>query len=232
MIIVVVIIPLLSFAAPDTTWTHRYGVKLYVNSSPGIYYHDISGGGVNYAFANTGYIRPSVAAYKVAANRNIHELELSGLEINKLSDKKYDPFTLGPYFPSEGRQQTVTNIALRYEYIIVLNKRKNPCLAPAIGLAAMPYYMHYRITPMVTSNFPVSAMYTGLQFAVVPRLNINTNKRLFFDVNVPLTLANVYYERTWVQNPVVPQNRRSKSVVNANLGPVLYSVRLGIGLKI
>lgn len=231
LITVIIVFPLFAFAAADTTQSPKYGVKLYINSAPGMHYKDIRGGNVNYAFAYTSYVLPSVAVSKRTTKKNMHELELARLEINKLSDKRYDPYTYGPYFPTDGKHQTITNIALRYEYIIALNKKESR-LAPAIGLATMPYYAHYRIMPMTTNYYPVRGMYAGLQFAVVPRLNINTNKRLFFDLNVPLTLANGYYESTRVSNPTMPSTVNQISSVNFDLGQFHYMIRLGVGLKI
>src|SRR5690606_12102379 len=111
-------------------------------------------------------------------------------------------------------------------------KKGNPHVVPSVGMEAMPYYTRYRLTPFVTSYYPSKATYAGVQLAVVPRLNIYTNKRIFFDLNVPVTFANTYYERTVVNNPSLSNNEKGNSVLQAELGQWQYSIRLGAGIRI
>lgn len=211
---------------------YRYSAKLYNNVTPVNKFRDIGMPPAVYQHSSSDFLRPSVAVSKYAKNGNIHELELAYLSVRRVSNKINWTDNFGRSYTIGGAEQTITNIALRYEYVFSLIKNRQSRLVPSVGIAAMPYYTHYRSVPFVTNSFPYTTSYIGAQFAAVPRLNIYTRKRIFFDINTPITFMNINYEHTVVNNPAVAPGRREQSMMNAGVTPLQWNIRLGLGVLI
>lgn len=103
---------------------------------------------------------------------------------------------------------------------------------PAIGISAMPYYQQTAFTPVLATEYPAATSRGGVKAYVIPRINYAISSKLFVDLNIPICIADMYFERNSKTNPnLLPQDQKN-STGNFDGIPKLYSIRIGVGLNI
>lgn len=211
----------------------RYAVKLYNLSSwqkqeqpyfQGIY----SGVTTQKEFKP---FNPTVAFRIKNARNNFHEIELTEFKVGS-EDFLSTLDQSGVTIPMAGGKTNTTAIAIRYEYTLNFNKRKNSKLMPAIGLALMPYYQRTNFTPVLATEFPAIKTQIGAKGFLIPRLNYAISSRLFLDVNVPFCVTDMYAEIKNAKNPILTQQEQKNDTGNFDGVPQFYSFRVGVGLNI
>lgn len=192
-------------------------VKLYLNTS----YDGTSQGDM----VNLGHLSPSLSLQK--PNGNFHEFELSSLSWKR--DKNEVRFQqLNAY---AGKCSEI-HIGFRYEYNILLSRNTGYTgLSPYLGIAANPYYLHNQFDPIVSTAFPEYNDRIGIGLAIVPRLIYNFGTRWFMDVNIPLNIAEIGYNREKVANPTLPLDQRTTATIDILGVPAKYQVRIGGGIR-
>jgi hypothetical protein len=177
-------------------------------------------------------LHPS-AAFRITNKRNnMHEIELTQLELGSVREVSSVNGPSGTTIPISGGKTTQTNIALRYEYIINFMKKKNSRLMPALGLALMPYLERSSFVPALSTSYPATATGLGTKAWVIPRISYAISSKFFIDLNVPLCITDVNVQWNNQQNPNLTQGEQKSEVSNFEGAPQNYSVRLGIGLKV
>lgn len=179
---------------------------------------------------STDIIHPAFAINFGNKAGNRHELELTSLAVKKFDNKTVLDSPL--LITTNGSLVYETNIAVRYEYIINLNKKAGAKFVPAIGLAASPYYTRYNYVPYVTSTYPVRETFIGLRTFVVPRINYNISKRIFLDLNIPVCITDVQGSYHKEQNPTLSTDAQVRNTGNFDAVPKYFSLRLGVGVKL
>lgn len=179
------------------------------------------------------YVQPSFAITSRTKKGNYHEAELSRLDFSQTENSAIftDPSTGVQAYRYLEKIRTI-QIAVRYEYIIVLNKKKNAWLVPTIGFAAMPYFTRYSLLPYYTANYPMTTASIGVRSMIVPRVNVNLSKKILLDVNVPICIFDGGHNWQHIQNPTLPVRAQKYSVADFQALPGFYSARLGLGWKI
>jgi hypothetical protein len=176
-------------------------------------------------------LHPSLAFRIKNAKNNFHEIELTELEVgkeNSVSEVDYN----GIVIPIQGSNITNTTIAVRYEYTLNFNKKKNSRFMPALGLAIMPYYQRTNFTPVLSTQYPVANTHIGAKGYLVPRLNYAISSRLFLDLNIPICITDTYMEMVNTKNPNITQQEQKHETGNFDGVPNRYSFRIGLGLTI
>lgn len=174
---------------------------------------------------------PTVAFRIKNARNDFHEIELTKFEVGS-EDFLSTLDQSGVIIPMAGGKTNTTVIAIRYEYTLNFNKRKNSKLMPAIGLALMPYYQRTHFTPVLATEFPATKTQIGAKGFLIPRLNYAISSRLFLDVNVPFCVTDMYVEIKNAQNPTLTQQEQKNDTGNFDGLPQFYSFRVGVGLNI
>jgi hypothetical protein len=201
--------------AQDSTESYWYSAKVYANIQ---YQRD---GGPVFSSSQT-LVQPAYAFQMKTANGNAHEFELSNFLFN--ATKSGDPNAV--------YKSRATNVVLKYEYIINLMKKRNPRLAPSVGLGAAPYFHHVRGVPTTSSAFPYRNTVFGLSGLLIPRVTYNVTSRLYLDINVPITILDLHHQSNKVSNPAVPVSKRTNSLTRFDmlqLEPI--TVRIGLGIR-
>lgn len=178
------------------------------------------------------YLYPSFAYQWNNKRNNAHEIELSRCNI-RTEDKQLeqrDPNGIRHYI--QGQQTTTTTIAFRYEYILNFGKKKKWAIQPSIGFAAMPYYHHFYSVPYVTIDYPTSSTNIGIRHAVIPRINVSLSKKLLLDINVPISVIDIGYNRNIIRNPTLPARAQEYGIVDVEVFPKYFTARISLGLKI
>lgn len=178
------------------------------------------------------YVHPSAAVMIQTKRGNYHELELSQLSFGRTEESTGIKDTNSAYKYRTDYRLYHTAIALRYEYIIMLNKRKEARFATSIGWSAMPYFERLSVMPYITSFYPMMTMNLGVRSFIVPRLIVNVSERVFLDANLPLCVLDMGTTSQNIQNPTLPAAAQKYSVWNLELMPGYFSARLGLGVKL
>lgn len=177
-------------------------------------------------------LHPTIA-FRIKNNRNnMHEIELTNLDLGSVSSESVLQYTPGAVVPFSGGKTKQTYIALRYEYILNFMKNRDSRWMPALGLAAMPYYKRSSYSPVLQTEFPIAETRTGVKAFVIPRLNYALTSRLFLDLNIPLCVADMNIQHNSKKNPNLPVAEQKNNTGNFEGVPGFYSIRLGLGLNI
>lgn len=174
-------------------------------------------------------LHPSFAINVKNKKSNFHELELRLLNIKQSETKTIQT---APQMLVHGNELYEMNFALRYEYIINLNKKQDAKVVPAIGMGVSPYFDRYNYTPLTPTFSPARQTYIGAELFVTPRLLLRAHKRIVFDINLPLCLMDSYFDIHTERNPTIPSTSWRQTATNIQFMPQYFSVRLGVGVKI
>jgi hypothetical protein len=177
----------------------------------------------------TNYAHAAPAIQVSTRKNNFHEIELTDFTISRKEDLRS---VQGINWVTSGESSKITSIALRYEYILNFSKRRSSRWVPALGFAASPYYLRFRIDPFTTNIYPTMDNFIGMRMFVIPRLSIHLNKRIFLDFNVPACLANIYYQSSSTATMLFPRKDSWANSFNVNVIPFYFSFRGGVGIKL
>lgn len=177
-------------------------------------------------------LHPSLAVRLTDKSGNMHEAELTRLELGSVNDvtSLIDP--TGASIPASGGKTTETNIALRYEYIFNFMKKKNSRWMPALGLGLMPYFQRSSFVPALATSFPATTTSLGAKGWIIPRITYAISSKLFVDLNVPLCITDANIQWSNQNNPNLNVKEQKSETSNFEGAPQHYSIRLGIGLKV
>jgi hypothetical protein len=223
--------------AQNVNLLYKYGVKAYVQGtfSPDAetkLQYPLTASTKGTELSSSTYVRPTIAFQIRNIKRNFHEFELSDLRIGQSDDITYQVYPLNVSVITAGYKKATTSIALRYEYIHVFMKKKRYKLVPSLGFSASPYYLRYNLQPYVTTQYPINSTYIGARLSVIPRMTYFFSRNFFFDLNVPLCIADIHHLNYNELNPSVPQALTNKNVFELNTIPSYFSVRAGLGIKL
>lgn len=177
-------------------------------------------------------LHPSFALRLTGKSGNMHELELSRMELGSVKTVDFLTDPSGIIIPQSGGKQTETSIALRYEYTFNFMKKKNSRWMPALGIAVMPYLERFRYTPELSSNYSSTRTTLGARGYVVPRISYAVSSKLFLDLNVPVCITDASAQWDNYKNPNIPSGQQKTSTSNFQGAPQYYSIRIGVGLKV
>jgi hypothetical protein len=184
-------------------------------------------------FEQVRIMQPVFALQIMNARKNIHEIELTELMLNRGNEiQGFRNDSLGTFVQSSNTTTSRTAIALRYEYIINFLKQKTTRFVPSLGLGLSPFYERMDTRYSLSAFYGEKRFAAGLRGFVTPRITYYTTKRLYFDLNIPLCVAEARYSNSASQNPMLPSDRRNFSSMDFTGFPKMFSARLGIGIRI
>jgi len=184
-----------------------------------------------YTNATLQILHPTIAFQWRSKKNNFHEIELTSFMLGKIG-KTTDSITTNSAQTISGGDLTITEISLRYEYILNFNKSKDSKLVPSIGFGINPYYRQNKYSPKTSSSFPTSDINVGMRAFVTPRICYFLTSKLFLDVNIPLCIFDTFYYDGKEDNPALSLLERTTSTYNFSQFPKVFSGRIGIGIKL
>lgn len=189
--------------------------------------------GYRYTQKSDKYFSPAAALNITNKKGNAHEIELSDFTLNTKDNKQeLSMFNGGVFVPIiVGERTTNTAIAVRYEYIINFAKKKDWRLKPMLGIAGQPYYERERTVPYSTVNFNVTHTEAGIRGYIIPRINFDVCKHLFFDLNIPVCVADGKYYSDKRIDPTTSR-MRDENRGDFNLFAQAISIRVGAGIRL
>lgn len=180
-----------------------------------------------------GYFTPSVCF--TLPSGNFHEVELARFLFNRSHQEWYED----PDSPEDETDpvfiELTTNvrISLRYEFNWKLLKNKTDAkFIPYLGVSSLPYYKNENYLPGESNEYRIRTNNLGITIALVPRVIFRVNERLFLDLNVPLSLADLSYMHHHYNSPNLPEEDRNSSTVDIAAFPWQFLFRFGLGVNL
>ncbi len=225
-------------SAQNPNIDYRCGIKIYnlgryEESEKFRYTNPV---GYNYYHDKTStfkLLHPTIAVQWRTKKNNFHEIELTDLEWNKEDLSTYagnDSIKTNVLVYEENIVRT--SIGARYEYILMFNKKKEKRFVPSVGFAASAYYKSMRTVPGLSSAFGRSEQNMGLKMFVTPRITYFIKQKLFLDLNIPICVAQGAFTKERNEDPSMSGAQREVATLDAYTFPKMFSVRIGIGIKI
>lgn len=208
--------------------TPKYAIKVY-NSfgyQNSVRYNGVGLGSTTHRLKDMTLLKPSIAFMWNDKKGNSREIELSSFSINRRDDRSYSGNV-----SISGMKMMTTDISLRYESIINFAKKKDWKLKPSLGTGLNPYVLVDRYIPYTSTSYPRTDQRYGLRAYVAPRLNYNVSKRVFIDLNIPITVAAMEFAHQKDLAPVLGGNA-GYGTANFEAFPMQISARLGVGIRL
>lgn len=169
------------------------------------------------------FLQPTIAIALENRGNNIHEFEVTDLNWSKNS---------GFFVSNTEGHWTQIAIALRYEYKLMLNKKRAKNWQPSLGFGASPFYNRINFTPRKSIDYPIKQTDFGISAFVIPGINYKLSHKVFLDANVPICLGMATSYRSKVINPNMSATSQRESLFSYDGGIPKISFRIGIGVKI
>lgn len=168
------------------------------------------------------YVSGLTASFSIMNERkNLHELSLERIG-----------FASNPYYLNNGIIVAKTfNLEVGYKYHINLIKNKNARWIPSIGFGAHLVYENRTGTSSTPNYFPSKSNLFGIDYYVQPALTFHANKRLYFNLSIPLNVitTSAYQYKTF--NPSIEPNNVRINNFNLDTGLNIFQAKFGVGIK-
>jgi hypothetical protein len=172
------------------------------------------------------FSRISIAGTLHTRNDFVHELELFIPEINEsLDDIKYPmnyEFRKGDTFEGQA-----TTYSFRYEFGKAWTSESRK-FGFFLGAGINPYYTHIEYTPENEFTYYSSTKVYGGAFNVIPRVNYKLSRRINIEINVPLKVYDLRWEKNRVDNPAIPIRQQQTEDFDDIFFESAYTIRFGL----
>lgn len=169
---------------------------------------------------------PTISFYK--ENGNFHEIGLSRIQFS-VDEDKTTRFSNGNYVIINGVKETSLNICLRYDYNYAITNNEK-AMVGYLGISASPSYNSIIIDPHVNSSYKGKYITAYAAFGFVPRFIWKLNQSIYVDLNIPINLYQITYNRTRIFNSSLSVKDQSWDHFESIFLPKNYEVRLGVGI--
>ena len=109
-----------------------------------------------------------------------------------------------------------------------LTRKFRPYLGVGVGL----FYENQRYYPKRMSHFPRKINKFSFSGIFNVGFNYQITERLFFNLQIPINLIEYYFIFDEIENPIIPQNERTKKDEGFIFMPEKYLFKLGIGFRL
>lgn len=187
---------------------------------------------------------PRIALSKYRKNGQFFELSLTNFEFsNKKSQTENKVLfafdSLGNrisinagQIPIRGAQVFTNHFGFRFEWSFPMYKNEESTLKSYIGISTDPSLFFQKIVPFTSAAFVTHVGQLSNTFILIPRLTYSCSKRLFIDVNIPISFLELATKYRFENNPSLPTFARDTFNFTARLPSNFWAIRLGIGYKI
>lgn len=204
----------------------KFGIKVYQNTD--IFEVGYFESGVNESEKSNhiNFNRLSIGISVTTKNNFTHEIELLIPEISKSINSVQFPmnyeFRKGDTFDGK-----ISTYSIRYEMNKTFSNNLNR-LAFNVGVGLNPYYVHIEYTPNTSTAFYFSNIFYGAALNFTPRINYKLSNRLILDLNIPLKIYDLRWEKTNIKNPSIPIRQQTVKDFDSIFFENAYTIRLGL----
>ena len=155
--------------------------------------------------------------------KNFRMMEISNISISYPPTREYIEIGSNIY----SVQNATFSGAYRLEYGKAINKTDAKCIFLLSG--GIKPFVNYVVTQPNTSDVsPMRYLQVGLVGEIIPRLMFRLSPKFLLDVNAPIGLLNMDFNRFVADNPALPIDQRLNSITN--FSTTLQNIGFRIGL--
>jgi len=215
---------------------YKYSVKIYNLSS---YSEEtnfrVKSGFQRYdnKYVNFILLNPTIAFQWKSKKKNFKEIELTNFVFGKhttINQIKNNSTNVNQ--TTYDVDQKITNVSIRYEYLLTFNKNKDYKTVFSLGFGINPYFKGDKYLPKISSEYPSTFNDYGLNLFIIPRFSYHLTSKIIIELNVPICLVNSFFEYAFIDNPYLTYKQRKSYTLDIEELPINYSFRLGIGIKL
>lgn len=125
-------------------------------------------------------------------------------------------------------------IELNFRFLYELGFRFLPDskIAPSFSAGIEPFVSYVGILPTYPPFFPVHNTRIGTNLYVIPRITYELSPRLYFDLSVPISLFQAYWNRELYSNPALTFEEQRTRYFNGSIINGDFQIRMGLGVRI
>jgi hypothetical protein len=161
---------------------------------------------------------------------NNHEFEINQLGFSEKESENLTIYKKDSFYELYTMKSKSYKFGFSYEYQYLLKKKNN--MLPYLGISINPFIFYERVVPINPNIFETRSANTGFYLSVVPRLIINTKKRIFFDISSIISVYSTIFEKYRLFNPTLPNHLQIQTDFNSKFLPMHYLLRIGIGVRL
>lgn len=233
LIVLFIVILISNVALAQKEESKRFDLKLYYNfkysnieevSTDSFYFYNSTT--KNSLFGN---ISPSLLINK---GRSLHEFEISGINFGTTDYlQTQTAISYNQQRINDGYKQNFFNLNIKYEYIFqLLGKDKNYGIM--VGASAEPYIRRDIYRPRISLYYLTKQFTLGGKFYIIPRGVISLGKKFYVDLNFPIEIIDINWNRTYIDNPSLAKDLRTSNNYENDIFNKLFQFRLGLGIKL
>ncbi|MCB0656192.1 MAG: hypothetical protein KDC57_08660 [Saprospiraceae bacterium] len=178
----------------------------------------------------TFYLMPLNLGSLTVVRNTVHELEIVSMQIQK--DKQYKLIA-----PNTDQAESIDSykkfsMGMRLQYALSHLFLPGSKIRPAVGVGVQPYARYTSTQPLSSLGFPVRNVLLGTSVVFIPRMIIIRGERWLIDVNVPMGILDLFWQRKVIQNPILSAQNQSNIAVKSTWLPDLLQVSAGVAYRL
>jgi hypothetical protein len=172
------------------------------------------------------------AAIRIYKDRSMQEIELSKLGFGKTDYLLWQTMLQTNHqLIVDGYKNYFFNLSLKYSYIVkLMGKGKN--FGVFIGASAEPRILHNAFKPKVSAYYNTNQTVFGSKIYLMPGVQVSTGKRFYLELNLPVELIDLYWNRQYVENPALAKELRTTHSFESDFFNSVFYCRFGIGFRL
>ncbi|WP_367391165.1 hypothetical protein [Lewinella sp. LCG006] len=142
-----------------------------------------------------------------------------------------DP-SLGVFEPASGEVRKQISLNLRWASGKTITPLSGERFVTSLSLAADPFLLYYRSIPNTSAAFPFTFTQVGVTGSLLPQFEYRITSRLGVVLQTPITLGRIYWQKAYLQNPVLTEPQKANTLTNAEVKLRPNQLLLGVSYKL
>ena len=142
-----------------------------------------------------------------------------------------DP-SLGVFEPVSGEGRRQINLNLRWASGKTITQLSGERFVTSMSLAIDPFLLHYWSLPGTSRAFPFTFSQIGVTSSFLPQFEYRITSRLGVVLQTPITLGRIYWQKAYLQNPVLTEPQKTNTLTNAEVKLKTDQLLLGVSYKL
>lgn len=133
------------------------------------------------------------------------------------------------------KDETFDGVFSSYSFRYELSKNftnETKRLGFGIGGGINPYYVHIEYIPSTEAAFYSSTEFYGFVVNLTPRISYKLSNRFDIDLNVPIKIYDLRWEKIQVDNPAIPIRYQTFVDIDNIFFENAYTMRLGVQYRL
>ena len=179
-------------------------------------------------------IFPSIGILKNKKKGRFNEISITHFNFKKDDEITYhwSDTSNTTSIPSRGAKNFTAYVGMRFEWNFPVFYEKMGRFQPYIGISTDPSVYLQNLKPYTSASSPTTMVEANNTISIIPRFVFNASSRLFFDINLPVSVFSTTASYRYFGNPILPTYARRTTEFSSQTLPKMFNIRLGLGYKI